>query len=199
MYKYGGGPDDPLRHSSVQLTEEDIVAMSTILVNGKYEDCSKVGLNHFCKLNPAPEAKSDFWKAKYDHEAAKKARAAAIAGRKTTRKSKKKKTASDIFQLDDVSESEDDTGASQSVEEEVTISSDSEPLPRPKPRLVTRKVRFSHPLAYLDPHFLLKKQQHESRRQARTNDDNELPSGLPKTPRKRQNEVSFTFVSCFYQ
>ncbi|XP_048544286.1 uncharacterized protein LOC125523276 isoform X3 [Triticum urartu] len=148
MYKYGGGPDDPLRHSSVQLTEEDIVAMSTILVNGKYEDCSKVGLNHFCKLNPAPEAKSDFWKAKYDHEAAKKARAAAIAGRKTTRKSKKKKTASDIFQLDDVSESEDDTGASQSVEEE----------------------------------------QHESRRQARTNDDNELPSGLPKTPRKRQNE-----------
>ena len=55
MYKYGRGPDDSLRHSSVQLTEEDIVAMSTILMNGKYEDCSKVGLNPFCKLNPAPE------------------------------------------------------------------------------------------------------------------------------------------------
>ena len=124
-----------------------------------------------------------------------------------------------MFKLDDVSKSEvaleslgllfnnlidtdycqDDTGASQAVEEEVTISSDSEPLPRQKPRLVTRKVRFSHTLAYLDPHFLLKKQQHESCRQAWTNDDNELPFGLRKTPRKRQNEVSFTFVSCFYQ
>ena len=67
-----------------------------------------------------------------------------------TRKPKKKKTASDMFQLDDVSELEvtldslgqffnylvdtdycqDDTGASQAVEEEVTISSDSAPLPR---------------------------------------------------------------------
>ena len=98
-----------------------------------------------------------------------------------------------MFKLDDVSESEvafdylglvfnnlidtdycqDNTGASQAVEEEVTISSNSETLPRQKPRLVTRKVRFSHPLAYLDPHFLLKKQQHESRRQARNNDDDE--------------------------
>ena len=58
MYEYAGGPDDSLHHSSVQLTEEDIVAMSTILVNGKYEDCSKVGLNPFCKLNPAPEVKT---------------------------------------------------------------------------------------------------------------------------------------------
>ena len=165
------------------------------------------------------QAKSDFWKAKYDHGAAKKARAAAIAAKKTARKSKKKTTASDLFKLDDIAESEvaldslgqffnnlidtdycqDDTGASQAVEEEVTISSDSEPLPRQKPRLVTRKVRFSHPLAYLDPHFLLKKQQHESRRQTRTSDDNELPSGLPKTPWKRQNEVSFTFDFCFCQ
>ena len=100
-----------------------------------------------------------------------------MAARKTTRKPKKKKTASDSFYLDDASESEvaidslgqffnylidtdycqDDTGASQAVEEEVTISSNSAPLPRQKLRLVTRKVRFSHPLAYLDPHFLLKK------------------------------------------
>ena len=58
MYEYGGGPNDSLRHSSVQLTEEDIVSMSTLLVNGKYEDCSKVGLNPFCKLNPAPEVKN---------------------------------------------------------------------------------------------------------------------------------------------
>ena len=92
----------------------------------------------------------------------------------------KKPNASELLQLEDSSESEvsldslgllfnnlidtdyyqDDTGASQAVEEEVTIiSSDSEPLPRQKPQRVTRKVRFSHPLAYLDPHFLLKQQQ----------------------------------------
>ena len=107
-----------------------------------------------------------------------------------------------MFQLDDVSESEvaldslgkffnylidtdyckDDMGASQTVEEEVTISSDSVPLLRQKLPLVTRKVRFSHPLAYLDPHFLLKKKQHESRCQARTNDDDEPPSDLQQTP-----------------
>ena len=124
------------------------------------------------------QARSDFWKAKYNHEAAKKARAAVIAAKKTTRRSKKKKsTAEDLLKLDDDSESEvaldslgqffnnlidtdycqDDTGASQAVQEEVTISSGSAHLPRQKLRLVTRKVRFSHPLAYLDPHFLLKK------------------------------------------
>ena len=59
--------------------------------------------------------------------------------------------------LIDIDYCQDDTGANQAVEEEVTISSNSEPLPRQKPRLVTPKVRFSHPLAYLDPHFLLKK------------------------------------------
>ena len=58
MYEYGGRPNDSLRHSSVQLSEEDIVAMSTILVNRKYEDCSKVGLNPFCKLNPTPKVKT---------------------------------------------------------------------------------------------------------------------------------------------
>ena len=55
MYNYAGGPDDPLRHSSIQLTEEAIVEMSTSLVNSKYEDYSNVGLNPFCKLNPTPE------------------------------------------------------------------------------------------------------------------------------------------------
>jgi len=55
MYTYARGLDDPLRHSSLQLTKEAIVEMSTTLVNRKYEDCSKVGLNPFGKLNPAPE------------------------------------------------------------------------------------------------------------------------------------------------
>ena len=59
---------------------------------------------------------------------------------------------------------QEDTGASQAVEEEVTISSDSAHLPRQKNRRVIRKVRFSNPLAQLDPNFILKKQQHESRR-----------------------------------
>ena len=53
------------------------------------------------------QAKSDFWKAKYDHEAAKKARAAAITAKKATRRSKKKRsTASDLLKLDNDSESE---------------------------------------------------------------------------------------------
>ena len=98
-----------------------------------------------------------------------------------------------MFELDDNSESEvaleslgsffnyvididyhqDDTGASQAIEEKVTIiSSDSEPLPRHKTRRVTQKVRFSHPLAHLDPHFILKQQQHESRQQTQTRKDN---------------------------
>ena len=79
---------------------------------------------------------------------------------------------------------------SQAVDEEVTIiSSDSEPLPKQKIRRVTRKVRFSHPLAYQDPQFLLKQQQFESRRQTRNSKDVELSSGLPDVTRKRRPEV----------
>ena len=55
MCNYTGGTNDPLCHSSVCLIEEAIVEMATTLVNSKYEDCSIVGLNPFCKLNPAPE------------------------------------------------------------------------------------------------------------------------------------------------
>ena len=133
------------------------------------------------------------------------------AAKKTTKK-KKKPTASHLLNLDDTSESEvaldslglffnhlidtayyqAETGASQAVEEEVTIiSSGSESLTRQKLQQVTRKVRFSHPLAYLDPHFLLKRQQHESYLQTRTSGGDELSSGLPNTPapRKRRNEV----------
>ena len=53
---------------------------------------------------------------------------------------------------------------------------------------MTRKVRFSHPLAYQDPQFLLKQQQLENRRQTRANHA-ELSSGLPDVTRKRQTEV----------
>ena len=58
MYEYGGDPDDSLRHTPAQLTEEDVVAMSNLLVNAKYEDCSVVGLNPFCKFNPVPEVRA---------------------------------------------------------------------------------------------------------------------------------------------
>ena len=85
---------------------------------------------------------------------------------------------------------QEDTGNSQPVEEEViVISSDSELQSRQKNRRVTRKVRFSHPLAYQDPDFLLKRQIYESRRQTRTSKDAELSSGLPDVTRKRQTEV----------
>ena len=55
MYSYTGGTDDPLCHSSLRLTEEGVVEMATTVVNSKYEDSNQVGLNPFCKLNPAPE------------------------------------------------------------------------------------------------------------------------------------------------
>ena len=97
------------------------------------------------------QAKSDFWKVEYDHEAAKKARAVKKAARKNTKKKKKRPSASDLLKLDDTSESEvaldslgsffnhlidtnyyqADTGASQAAEEEVIIiSSGSDPFPR---------------------------------------------------------------------
>ena len=85
---------------------------------------------------------------------------------------------------------QDDTGASQAGEAEVTIiSSDLEPLPRHKVRRVIRKVRFSNPLADLDPNFHLKKQQHESRREVGIEDEPAVV--LQQTPRKRPNEVYF--------
>ena len=85
---------------------------------------------------------------------------------------------------------QDDTGASNPVVEEVmSLSSDSEPLPRLKVRRVTRKVSFSHPFAYQDPQFILKRQVHESRRHTRTNKDANLSSGLPDASRKRRTEV----------
>ena len=60
---------------------------------------------------------------------------------------------------------QDDAEASNAGFAEVTIlSSDSENLPLPKFRQANRKVKFSHPLAYLDPKFLMKTQQHEARR-----------------------------------
>ncbi|XBI52291.1 hypothetical protein VPH35_034678 [Triticum aestivum] len=191
MCDYTGRKDDPLWHSPNDLPEDVIDDMTKSLLNESLADCGRTGLSPFCQANPAPAANDKFWKVKYDHEAAKKARKAKKAARKAApRKKGSKPSASELLQLDDSSESEDDTGASNPVIEEVTIlSSDSEPLPRLKVRRVTRKVRFSHPLAYQDPQFLLKQQIYESRRQTRASKDADLSSGLPEASRKRRTEV----------
>ena len=104
------------------------------------------------------------------------------------------------MQLIDADSSQGEAETSQAGAAEVTtISSDSEPLPREKIRRVIRKVKFSHPLAHLDPNFLLKKQQHDSRCQTRSGGSEDLVAGLSNTPapRKRRNEVPCnpTFIS----
>ena len=87
---------------------------------------------------------------------------------------------------------QDDAEASHVGDAEVIIlSSGSEPLPTQKTRQASRKVRFSHPLAHLDPHFLLKKQQQEARCTIRHSGQVVTSAGLPNTPvRKRRPEVS---------
>ena len=94
-------------------------------------------LLHFCKKNPAPavsfqpsgyflscytvflritlynllQANDNFWKIQYDHEAAKKARAAKRDERKTTKPTtsrKRKPSASELFQLDDTDDNEEE-------------------------------------------------------------------------------------------
>ena len=58
----------------------------------------------FCRFSQATDK---FWKAKYDHEAANRARKAKRAARKEAAKKKgKKATASDLLRREDTSESE---------------------------------------------------------------------------------------------
>ena len=65
---------------------------------------------------------------------------------------------------------QDDAEASHADAAEVIIlSSNSEPLPSLKIRQANQKVKFSQPIAYLDPKFLMKTQQHEARRTTRHN------------------------------
>ena len=102
---------------------------------------------------------------------------------------------------------QDDAEASHADAAEVIIlSSDSDPLPLLKIRQANRKVKFSHPLAYLDPKFLMKTQQHEARRTTRHSGQVVTSAGLPNSPvRKRHLEVSNLLVSacpkadCFRQ
>ena len=91
---------------------------------------------------------------------------------------------------------QDDAEASNAEFVEVTIlSSDSEILPLPKSRRTNRKVKFSHPLAYLDPKFLMKTQQHEARCTTRHSGQVVTSASLPNSPvRKRRSEVSDLFI-----
>ena len=106
---------------------------------------------------------------------------------------------------DDISQ--DDAEASHADAAEVIIlSSDSEPLPSLKIRQANRKVKFSHPLAYLDPKFLMKTQQHEARRTTRHSGQVVTSASLPNSLiQKRRSEVSNLLVSacpkagCFRQ
>lgn len=86
---------------------------------------------------------------------------------------------------------QDDAEGSHAGDAEVIIlSSGSDPLPTQKTRQANRKVRFSHPLAYLDPNFLLKKQQHEARRTTRHSGNMITSAGWPNPPpRKHRPEV----------
>lgn len=80
--------------------------------------------------------------------------------------------------------------------EVITLSSDSNPLPSLKICRANRKVKFSHPLDYLDPNFLVKTQQHEAHRTTRHNGQVVTSAGLPNSPvQKRRSEVSNSLVN----
>ncbi|SPT17249.1 unnamed protein product [Triticum aestivum] len=107
MCEYTGRKDDPQRHSRNDLPEDVAEDMTKALLNESLADCGRTGLAPFCKTNPAPAADDKFWRVKYDHEAAKKARKAKKAARKTApRKKGSRPTASELLQLSDSSESE---------------------------------------------------------------------------------------------
>src|SRR3954465_14394242 len=79
--------------------------------------------------------------------------------------------------------------------EVIVLSSDSNPLPSLKIRRANWKVKFSHPLAYLDPNFLVKTQQHKAHCTTRHNGQVVISTGLPNSPvRKRRSEVSNSLV-----
>lgn len=55
MCTYTGDAKDPLHYNSTRLTDKAINEMTKTLLKESLDSCSKVGLNHFCALNPAPD------------------------------------------------------------------------------------------------------------------------------------------------
>ena len=78
---------------------------------------------------------------------------------------------------------QDDAEASRADNVEVILlSSDSDHVPVQKLHRAVRKVKCSHPLAYLDPHVSLKTRQHEARHTTWHSGQQVTSSGLPDTP-----------------
>ena len=95
--------------------------------------------------------------------------------------------------IDNDTYQEDVEGSQADDAEVIILSSGSDSLPTAKIRQAVRKVSFSHPLAHLDPTFILKTQQHEARRTTRHSGQQVTSTGLPDTlVRKRRSEVSPT-------
>jgi hypothetical protein len=95
-----------------------------------------------------------------------------------------------FIELDDASYSQDNTATSRASDAEViSISSGSKNLSPKKIRRIVRKVKFSHPDAYLNPKFVLKKAHHEctSRRQTLSGSGELVAclSNIPSTRKRR--------------
>ena len=126
-----------------------------------------------------------FWKKKPQEKAAKPSRPKTKAVKKTT---KRKAPECISMELDDDPDEpeveveldslgslfmhlidndtyqEDVEGSQADDVEVITLSSGSDSMPTQKTRQAVQKVSFSHPLAHLDPTFILKKQQNKARR-----------------------------------
>ena len=77
--------------------------------------------------------------------------------------------------------------------EVISLSSDSDLVPVQRFGREVQKVKYSHPLAYLDPKLSLKTQQPEARRTTRHSGQQVSSSGLSDMPtRKRRPEVTYS-------
>ncbi|XP_044458424.1 uncharacterized protein [Triticum aestivum] len=177
MYEYTGSLKDPQRHIDIQLTDDEVTEAVKKMLNEPEAICSQTGLSPFCTSNEPPAGDDPFWKKKPQDKPAKPQDKAAKPLRpktKVVKKPAKKRTTASFEPNADADvanpDLEDDAESSQADDIEVIIlSPGSDPVPTLKIRRANRKVKFSHPLAYLDPNFLLKTQQHEARRTTRHN------------------------------
>nr|XP_020158762.1 uncharacterized protein LOC109744078 [Aegilops tauschii subsp. strangulata] len=152
MCTYTGEKNDPLRHSPDDLHDDVIDDMTKSLLNKSLADCGKLGLSRFCKANPAPAANDQFWKAKYDHEAAKKARKAKRAARKAVAKKKgSKSSTSDLLRLEDTSESEDTSPSSGDSLQSNMLAFKTAPGGKAKPGKKVKKNKPAEEPSFKEP------------------------------------------------
>ena len=155
-----------------------------------------------------------FWKKKPKEKAAKTARPKTKAAKKTTKRKAPERISMELDDdpdepeieveldslgslfmhlIDNDTYQEDVEGSQADDVEVIVLSSGSDSLPTQKIHQAIWKVSFSHPLAHLDPTFILKKQQHEARCTTWHSGQKVTSTGLPDTPvRKRRSEVSPT-------